>query len=89
LPTSIAVRTNSCSITVTLDIQMELTAPAALTGGGSLPGSRLVPSSRGLLRLPFVGRQHEEDKRFKRMSSVHLPLGAAIAGASGCGFTID
>jgi hypothetical protein len=73
---------------VILNIQTVLTSSAVRPGGNSPLALRLAPLSLALLLLPFVGRLRRAGKRFSRMLSVLLLLGAgfaAMAGLNGCG----
>jgi hypothetical protein len=89
-PASIAA--GAGATTVTMTIQTALTASAAQPEGaaGHL-ASRLAPFSLALLLLPFARRLRKSAKRFARLFTVLLILGAGIAaitGLGGCGSTI-
>jgi sugar lactone lactonase YvrE len=81
-PTSLA--SGVASSTVTLNIQTALTTAAAKPGASGT----IASLSLALLLLPFVGKLRKAGKRFGRMLSILLLLGAglaAMAGLNGCG----
>jgi len=81
-PTSLA--SGAASSTVTLNIQTALTTAAAKPGASGT----IASLSLALLLLPFVGKLRKAGKRFGRMLSILLLLGAglaAMAGLNGCG----
>jgi hypothetical protein len=85
-PASLA--SGAASTSVILNIQTVLVTSAVRPGGNSPLALRLAPLSLALLLLPFVGRLRRAGKRFSRMLSVLLLLGAgfaAMAGLNGCG----
>jgi len=85
-PSSLA--SGAASTAVTLNIQTALTTAAAKPGASGNLVSRLAPLSLALLLLTFVGRLRKAGRRFSRMLSVMLLLGAclaAVAGLNGCG----
>jgi hypothetical protein len=89
-PSSVGTCTSSCSTTVILKIQTELTAAAKYKDASKNLLARMAPFSLALLLLPFASRLRKAGKRFRRMLSVILLLGmnlAAVAGLSGCGST--
>jgi hypothetical protein len=78
----------SGSTTVTMTVDTTLTASATQAGAIGTLASRLAPFSLALLLLPFAGKLRKSGKRFSRMISVLLLLGASlatVAGVSGCG----
>jgi hypothetical protein len=85
-PTSLA--SGAAASTVTLNIQTVLTTAALKPSVSNNLAMRLTPRSLALLLLPFVGKLRKAGKRFSRMLSVLLLLGAglaAMAGLNGCG----
>jgi CSLREA domain-containing protein len=85
-PNPIPALTGSTTVTMTVDTT--LTASATQAGAIGTLASRLAPFSLALLLLPFAGKLRKSGKRFSRMISVLLLLGASlatVAGVSGCG----
>jgi hypothetical protein len=89
-PSSIASGAGTSSLTLTIQTPQTTarSQPAGSPRGGA--ASRLAPYALALLLLPFAGTLRRQRKRFGRMLTLLLLLGAgaaAVAGLSGCNST--
>ena len=89
-PSSIASGAGTSSLILTIQTPQTTarSQPAGSPRGGA--ASRLAPYALALLLLPFAGTLRRQRKRFGRMLTLLLLLGAgaaAVAGLSGCNST--